>query len=73
MKAIVSAVVVLLGATTFSYSQSLPNYGPNAPATGDSYGKPYSGAKPLRAGAYRRAQRRAHHRARSHRWPQWYD
>ncbi|HEY6699516.1 MAG TPA: hypothetical protein VI137_01660 [Pseudolabrys sp.] len=55
MKAIVSAVVVLLGATTFSYSQSLPNYGPNAPATGDSYGKPYSGAKPLRAGAYRRA------------------
>ena len=55
MKAIVSAVVVLLGATTFSYSQSLPNYGPNTPATGDSYGKPYSGAKPLRAGAYRRA------------------
>jgi len=56
VKAIVSAVVVLLGATTFSYSQSLPNYGPNAPATGDSYGKPYSGAKPLRAGAYRRAR-----------------
>ncbi len=76
MKTIVTAAVVLLSATTFSYAQSLPNYGPNAPATGDSYGKPYSGAKPLRTRAYRKAyayQRRAHHRAHSHRWPHWYD
>ena len=42
MKTFVSAVAVFLSATTFSFAQSLPNYGPNAPAQGDSYGKPYS-------------------------------
>ncbi|MGB8615645.1 MAG: hypothetical protein WCD60_29055 [Pseudolabrys sp.] len=75
MKTFVSAVAVFLSATTFSFAQSLPNYGPHAPAQGDSYGKPYSGARPLHFSAYRRAyayQRRAHYRAHHH-WPHWYD
>jgi hypothetical protein len=75
VKTFVSAVAVFLSATTFSFAQSLPNYGPNAPAQGDSYGKPYSGARPLHFRAYRRAyayQRRAHYRAHHH-WPHWYD
>jgi hypothetical protein len=45
-KTILSALALLLSATTISLAQSLPNYGPNAPATGDSFGKPYSGANP---------------------------
>ena len=36
------SVSVLVGAMSLASAQSLPNYGPNAPATGDSYGKPYS-------------------------------
>jgi len=63
MKTPLLVLTVLVSATTISLAQSLPNYGPNAPATGDSFGKPYSGAKPLhkssRAYAY---HRRAHHR-----------
>jgi hypothetical protein len=46
-----SAFAVLLGLTTGCLAQSLPNYGPNAPSRGDSFGKPYSGAQPLRNGA----------------------
>jgi hypothetical protein len=62
MKALVLAFALLLGATTVLFAQSLPNYGPNAPATGDGFGKPYSGAKPLRSGAHAYAyQRRSHH------------
>jgi hypothetical protein len=62
MKALVLALVMLFGTTAAPMAQSLPNYGPNAPATGDSFGKPYSGAKPLRSGARAYAyQRRGHH------------
>jgi len=62
MKAFLLASAVLLGATTISLAQSLPNYGPNAPARGDSFGKPYSGVKPLRNGSRAYAyQRRSHH------------
>ena len=75
MKTFAAAIVILASATTVSFAQSLPNYGPNAPAQGDSYGKPYSGARPLHTNAYRRAyayQRRAHIRPHHH-WPHWYD
>jgi hypothetical protein len=42
LKSLLSAFAVLLSATTVSLAQSLPNYGPNAPAPGDSFGKPPS-------------------------------
>ena len=45
-KMLFTASAILLGATTMSFGQSLPNYGPNAPATGDSLGKPPSGTRP---------------------------
>jgi hypothetical protein len=45
-KTFLTASAMLLGATTISFGQSLPNYGPNAPATGDSLGKPPSGTRP---------------------------
>jgi len=69
VKTFVAAIAILVNATTLSFAQSLPNYGPNAPAQGDSYGKPYSGARPLQTNAYRRAYA---YRARHH-WPHWYD
>jgi hypothetical protein len=75
VKTLISALALLLSATTFSFAQSLPNYGPNAPATGDSYGKPYSGAQPLRSRAYRdayAAQQRVHRRG-YWRWHHRYD
>jgi hypothetical protein len=39
MKAFVFTAAMLLAATTVSFAQSLPNFGPNAPWYGDSYGK----------------------------------
>jgi hypothetical protein len=45
-KTLLTASAILLGATTVSFGQSMPNYGPNAPATGDSFGKPPSGTRP---------------------------
>ena len=45
-RALFSALAVLAAATTMSFAQSMPNYGPNAPATDDSFGKPPSGTRP---------------------------
>lgn len=66
LKTALAAFAVLLSATTVSLAQSMPNYGPNAPSTGDSFGKPPSGTRPpgvtrnaSRAYAY---QRRHYHR-----------
>jgi hypothetical protein len=33
---------------TPSFAQSQPNYGPNSPAGGDTYGEPYSGTAAAR-------------------------
>jgi hypothetical protein len=33
----------LLGTATTAFAQSQRNYGPNGPATGDTFGEPYSG------------------------------
>jgi hypothetical protein len=67
-KTTLSAFAVLLGLTTGSLAQSLPNYGPNAPSRGDSFGKPYSGAQPLRNGAQAYAyQWRYRHHVHRHR------
>ncbi len=60
LKTIISAFALLVSATTFASAQSLPNYGPDAPANRDSFGKPYSGAQPLREKGSRYSYR--HHR-----------
>jgi hypothetical protein len=61
-KILIAACAMVLGATTVSLAQSLPNYGPNAPANGDSFGKPPSGTYPPRSGARAYAyQHRLHH------------
>ena len=66
LKTIFAASALLLGATTFAFAQSLPNYGPNAPANGDSFGKPYSGAQPLREkGRHAYRHHRTHRTVRS--------
>lgn len=61
LKIFIAAFTVLLGATGISFAQSLPNYGPNAPATGDSFGKPPSGTHPPGSGHRAYAYQRAHH------------
>lgn len=59
MRRIIVAVAVLasvagtglISATAPSFAQSRPNYGPNWPDGGDTYGEPYSGS----AGARQRS------------------
>jgi len=46
LKTLAAASAILLSATTLSFEQSMPNYEPNAPSTGDSFGKPPSGTRP---------------------------
>jgi hypothetical protein len=46
MKLTLFAVLLVLCATTVSYAQSMPNYGPNPPSQTDSFGQVPSGAKP---------------------------
>jgi hypothetical protein len=48
MKAIVGAAALLLAVTGAAFAQSQPNTGPAGAANGDSFGKPYSGARPLK-------------------------
>jgi hypothetical protein len=40
----------LLGTATTAFAQSQRNYGPNGPATGDTFGEPYSGTAAARRG-----------------------
>jgi hypothetical protein len=44
------ALSVLLSAATTGFAQSQRNYGPNGPATGDTFGEPYSGTAAARRG-----------------------
>lgn len=55
-----SLTAALLGASS-AFAQSQPNFGPNAPSRGDTYGKPMSGAHPPPSGARAYAYR-------SHSW-----
>ena len=64
LKTLLAAGAVLLAATTISMAQSQPNFGPNAPANGDSFGKPPSGAQPPLNG--RAAYRTRVHHVRRH-------
>jgi hypothetical protein len=53
-KILVLALSVLLsaslGTATTAFAQSQRNYGPNGPATGDTFGEPYSGTAAARRG-----------------------
>ncbi len=73
LKTFIAVLAILLGATTVSFAQSLPNYGPNAPATGDSFGKPPSGTFAPRSGyrayAYQHRLHHWHHRHPQHQGP----
>ena len=54
MKTLALACVVTLCATTASLAQSLPNFGPNPPPYGDSYGQVPTGTyPPLQKRGYR--------------------
>jgi hypothetical protein len=74
VKTFVTAIAILAARQPSHLRKVFPITGPMHPP-GDSYGKPYSGARPLHTNAYRRAyayQRRAHIRPHHH-WPHWYD
>ena len=43
-------LAILLSTTAISFAQSQRNYGPNGPATGDTFGEPYSGSAAARRG-----------------------
>jgi len=44
------ALALLLGSAAVAFAQSQRNYGPNGPATGDTFGEPYSGSAAARRG-----------------------
>jgi len=47
--ALVASVAATVNLTaTPSFAQSQPNYGPNSPGGGDTYGEPYSGTAAAR-------------------------
>jgi hypothetical protein len=50
LPALVLAILVSL--TIAAFAQSQRNYGPNGPATGDTFGEPYSGSAHARRGDY---------------------
>jgi hypothetical protein len=47
---LVLALAILFSTTAISFAQSQRNYGPNGPATGDTFGEPYSGTAAARRG-----------------------
>ncbi len=52
MTKIITALVLLLSATSVTLAQSQPNYGPNGPSRGDCYGAPYSGTVAARCNGH---------------------
>ena len=50
-KTLVMAAALVLCSTSISWAQSSPNFGPNAPTRGDTYGKPPSGTYRPTSGA----------------------
>ena len=45
---LVSVAATMSLTPTLSFAQSQPNYGPNSPGGGDTYGEPYSGTAAAR-------------------------
>lgn len=71
LKTLFSAVAVLAGVTTVSLAQSQPNCGSNAPAVGDTFGKPPTGTRDGTIGAERcrtQAVHRGWHRHAHRHW-----
>jgi hypothetical protein len=74
----VASTILALSLSVFAtaaFAQSQPNFGPNAPSVGDSYGKPPSGTRPpmsgVRAYAYRSHSYnllQRHHRRHNQHW-----
>jgi hypothetical protein len=76
----VASTILALSLSVFAtaaMAQSQPNFGPNAPSVGDSYGKPPSGTMPPMSGArayayrshsYNLFQRHHHRYHRHHHW-----
>jgi hypothetical protein len=76
MKAVLLATAIALCATSVSYAQSLPNYGPNPPPGADSFGQPPTGYLPPGVSRYGPARAYApppnrYHRHRYHRRTQY--
>ena len=61
-KKLILTLALLLSATSATLAQSQRNYGPNAPAHGDSFGQPYSGTLAAHRYGWRR-HRSYHHRS----------
>ena len=64
------ALMALLSATAISFAQSQRNYGPNGPATGDTFGEPYSGSAAARRGDWLPSSAYHHQGHHGHRY--WY-
>lgn len=47
---VVLALAIIFSTTAIGFAQSQRNYGPNGPATGDTFGEPYSGSARARHG-----------------------
>jgi hypothetical protein len=50
MSRMFTLIVAMLLSTSSSFAQSQRNYGPDGPATGDTFGQPYSGSAYARSG-----------------------
>jgi hypothetical protein len=62
------AVAILLSMTAISFGQSQRNYGPNGPATGDTFGEPYSGSAAARRGDWLPYSASYHHHWHRRHW-----
>jgi hypothetical protein len=58
-------LAIIFSTTAIGFAQSQRNYGPNGPATGDTFGEPYSGSARARHGDWVAGY---HHRWHHH----WY-
>jgi len=65
-KTLVLATALVLCSGSISWAQSSPNFGPNAPTRGDTYGKPPSGAKAHSNRSHNYAMLKRHNYARLH-------
>jgi hypothetical protein len=52
MKAVIAALVLLVGTASIALAQSQPNFGPSGPGRSDCFGEPYSGSVAGRCGGY---------------------
>jgi hypothetical protein len=65
---LILALAILLSTTAIGFAQSQRNYGPNGPATGDTFGEPYSGSAVAQRGDWLPYSAGYHHHWRHH----WY-